>query len=104
VVADEVGVDVDAGVGEDAEAPVLVAVEVEGVAVAAGEARVAARGAGEEVTHYIMYKTYTLLAGRRKRLLIVYTLFVIIHNPSVPQREFIFNFQILSHKKCSFSF
>jgi hypothetical protein len=50
VVADEVGVDVEARVGDDAEVLVLASVEVEGVAVAAGEARVAAGGAGEDVT------------------------------------------------------
>ena len=50
VVADEVGVDVEVGVGDDAEVLVLLAVEVEGVSVAAGEARVAAGGAREDVT------------------------------------------------------
>jgi len=46
---DEVRVDMEAGVGEDAEVLVLAAVEVEGVAVAAREPRVAARHAGVEV-------------------------------------------------------
>jgi hypothetical protein len=49
VVADEVGVDVEVGVGDDAEVLVFLAVEVEGVAVAAGEARVAAGGARENI-------------------------------------------------------
>jgi hypothetical protein len=48
---DEVCVDVEVGVGDDAEVVVLLAVEVEGVAVAAGEARVVARGAREDVAH-----------------------------------------------------
>jgi len=39
VVADEVRVDVEAGVGDDAEVLVLLAVEVEGVAVGAREPR-----------------------------------------------------------------
>jgi hypothetical protein len=52
VVADEVGVDVEARVGDEAEVLVLVSMEVEGVAVAAGEARVAAGGAGEDITHW----------------------------------------------------
>jgi len=47
--ADEVGVDVQVGVGEDAEVLVPLAVEVEVVAVAAGEAGVASRHAGVEV-------------------------------------------------------
>ena len=46
MVAAELGVDVQIGVGEDAEVLVLPAVEVEVVAVAAGEARVAAGDAG----------------------------------------------------------
>jgi hypothetical protein len=57
--ADEVRVDVEAGVGEDAEVVALLAVEVEVVAVAAREARVAARHAGVEVAH--------LGLGKRKR-------------------------------------
>jgi hypothetical protein len=52
VAADEVRVDVQAGVAEDAEVLALLAVEVEGVAVGAREARVAARHAGVEVAHY----------------------------------------------------
>lgn len=44
--SDEVGVDVEAGVGEQAEVLVLPAVEVEGDAVAADEARVTAHRAG----------------------------------------------------------
>jgi hypothetical protein len=51
VVADEVGVDVEVPVGDDAEVLVSLAVEVEVVAVAAGEARVAARHAGVEVAY-----------------------------------------------------
>ncbi|BAH92898.1 Os05g0107201 [Oryza sativa Japonica Group] len=47
--ADEVGVDVEGGVGEEAEVAVLLAVEVEVVAVAAGEAGVAAGDARVEV-------------------------------------------------------
>jgi hypothetical protein len=53
VVADEVRVDVEAGVGDDAEVLVLFAVEVEGVAVGAREPRVAARHAGVEVAHSV---------------------------------------------------
>jgi hypothetical protein len=52
VAADEVRVDVQAGIAEDAEVLALLAVEVEGVAVGAREARVAARHAGVEVAHY----------------------------------------------------
>jgi hypothetical protein len=51
VVADEVGVDVEVPVGDDAEVLVSLAVEVEVVAVAAGEARVAARRAGLKVAY-----------------------------------------------------
>jgi hypothetical protein len=49
--ADEVRVDVEGGVGDDAEVPVLLAVEVEVVAVGAREAWVAAGHAGIEVAH-----------------------------------------------------
>jgi hypothetical protein len=52
--ADEVRVDVEAGVGEDAEVLVLLPVEVEVVAVAAREARVAAGHAGVEVAHLLL--------------------------------------------------
>jgi hypothetical protein len=52
VVPHEARVDVEAVVRHDAEALVLLAVEVEGVAVGAREARVAARGARHQVTHW----------------------------------------------------
>jgi len=58
--ADEVGVDVEAGVGDDAEVLVLLAVEVEVVAVGAGEARVAAGDAGVEVAHCMHMHGYKL--------------------------------------------
>ena len=51
MIAHEARVDVEAGVGDEAEALVLLAVEVEGVAVGAREPRVAARGARHQITH-----------------------------------------------------
>uniref|UniRef100_J3L887 Uncharacterized protein n=1 Tax=Oryza brachyantha TaxID=4533 RepID=J3L887_ORYBR len=50
-VADEVRVDVQVGVGDDAEVLLLLAVEVERVAVGAGEPWVAARRAREQIAH-----------------------------------------------------
>ena len=71
VVADEVRVDVEAGVGDDAEVLVLFAVEVEGVAVGARVPRVAARHAGVEVAHcrYISYKCGNNRANKKNRAL-----------------------------------
>jgi len=58
-------VDVEASVGEDAEFLVLLAMEAEGVAVAAREPRVAARHAGVEVAdlHALEAKSLVGLLG-----------------------------------------
>jgi hypothetical protein len=67
VAADEVGVNVEIGIRDDAKVLVLPTVEVEVVSVAAGEARVAAGDTGIEVTDLTSNSIVALVVDRRRK-------------------------------------